>query len=53
LHLADAAQPELHDLLQQSGCRRVVGALSLGEIGSLRRAGYPVFHNATLVCRPW
>lgn len=53
LHLADAAQPELHDLLRQSGCRRVVGALSLGEIGSLRSAGYPVFHNATLVCRPW
>lgn len=53
LHLSDASQPELHDLLLRSGCSRVIGALSLGEIGSLRSGGYPVFHNATLVCRPW
>jgi hypothetical protein len=53
LHLAQAAQPELADLLDRSQCGRLIGALSLGEIGSLKQGGYPMFHNATLVCRPW
>ena len=53
LHLGDAAQPELEQLLHRTGCACIVGALSLGEIGSLGDVGYPMFHNATLVCRPW
>ncbi|MCK5640113.1 MAG: FIST C-terminal domain-containing protein [Gammaproteobacteria bacterium] len=28
----------------------VVGALSLGEIGSSGKGGYPLFHNAAIVC---
>ncbi len=31
----------------------LAGALSLGEIGSSMRDGYPLFHNATLVCAEW
>ena len=53
LHLGEAARPELEQLHRRSGCARVVGALSLGEIGSLSEWSYPMFHNATLVCRPW
>lgn len=53
LHLGEAAQPELEQLQRRSACARVIGALSLGEIGSLSEGGYPMFHNATLVCRPW
>lgn len=53
LHLGDASALELDLLHRRSGCRRLVGALSLGEIGSMGEGGYPRFHNATLVCRPW
>lgn len=30
--------------------RRLIGGLSLGEIGSIRQGGYPLFHNAAIVC---
>ena len=54
LHLGrDAAANELRSLSARMAGGRQLGALSLGEIGSLRVAGYPMFHNATLVCRPW
>lgn len=53
LHLGEAARPELEQLQRCSGSARIVGALSLGEIGSLSEGSYPMFHNATLVCRPW
>lgn len=53
LHLGDDALKELHSLSTSMGAANVVGALSLGEIGSLSNWGYPLFHNATLVCRPW
>lgn len=53
LHLGDAAETELARLAEANGGARLVGALSLGEIGSLSQWGYPQFHNATLVCRPW
>ncbi len=53
LHLGAAARPELEQLRRRSGSARVIGALSLGEIGSLGEGNYPMFHNATLVCRPW
>ncbi len=53
MHLGNSAWPELDQLLHQTGCARVIGALSLGEIGSQGDSGYPMVHNATLVCRPW
>jgi hypothetical protein len=54
LHLGhEAATRELDLLRARSGAARLLGALSLGEIGSLSAWGYPMFHNATLVCRPW
>jgi len=50
LHLGtDAAQAELQSLGSRLGKMRLYGALSLGEIGSSRRGGYPLFHNAALI----
>jgi hypothetical protein len=53
MHLGVEAEAELAALGVQARLKQLVGALSLGEIGSTQRGGYPVFHNATLVCRPW
>jgi len=54
LHLGvEQAEVELARLSAGEGGLRLHGALSLGEIGSLSAWGYPMFHNATLVCRPW
>lgn len=53
LHIGDQAPKELEDLKEHTGAAQIVGALSLGEIGSSVRWGYPLFHNATLVCTPW
>ena len=53
MHLGSAAESELADLHAATGCGEMAGALSLGEIGSTVRGGYPMFHNATLVCSPW
>ncbi len=51
LHLGEAsAADELQSLRQALGSPELFGALSLGEIGSSQRGGYPLFHNATLVC---
>jgi len=51
LHLgAEAAATELKQLQSALGVSQLFGALSLGEIGSSQRGGYPLFHNATLVC---
>lgn len=47
------AEAEVGDLLARSGATQVVGALSLGEIGSSTVKGYPLFHNATLVTSLW
>ncbi len=52
LHDADQARQELQRLAAQSPVP-LAGALSLGEIGSSTRDGYPLFHNATLVCADW
>lgn len=53
MHLGADAEQELLALHAATGVARMAGALSLGEIGSTRRWGYPIFHNATLVCTPW
>lgn len=53
MHLGkEAAVEELHSLQQAIGSSPVFGALSLGEIGSSHRGGYPLFHNAALICMP-
>lgn len=53
MHLGDAAADELRQLAEETGAVMLGGALSLGEIGNTVRWGYPMFHNATLVCTPW
>lgn len=53
MHLGEAAASELAELYADSGAATMAGALSLGEIGSTVRRGYPLFHNATLVSMPW
>ena len=53
MHLGDAAAAELKLWSDSLGSHRLAGALSLGEIGSHQRGGYPLFHNATLVMSPW
>jgi hypothetical protein len=53
MHLGEAAADELAVLKNLTGVAHLAGALSLGEIGNLSDWGYPQFHNATLVCRPW
>lgn len=52
LHIGTGVSDELAAVARQTGAREVVGALSLGEIGSARSDGYPLFHNATLVAAP-
>lgn len=52
MHLLDAADEELKELQSRMGNKINVGALSLGEIGSSHKGGYPLFHNATLVSLP-
>jgi len=53
MHLGAAAESELAALHAGAAVGLMAGALSLGEIGSTVRWGYPMFHNATLVCIPW
>lgn len=53
MHLGPEAEAELLELRTATGVGEMAGALSLGEIGSTVRWGYPMFHNATLVCTPW
>lgn len=54
LHLDDgAAKKELAALAEGLAPTVLVGALSLGEIGSGQQQGYPQFHNATIVVLPW
>jgi hypothetical protein len=43
------AQDELRVLANRLSDAHLYGALSLGEIGSSQRGGYPLFHNAALI----
>ncbi|MDH5353065.1 MAG: FIST C-terminal domain-containing protein [Gammaproteobacteria bacterium] len=52
MHLTEAADNELTDFQSKVDERLNAGALSLGEIGSSHKGGYPLFHNATLVVLP-
>lgn len=53
MHLGEESLRELAALEADTGVSVLAGALSLGEIGSAQIGGYPMFHNATLVCTPW
>ncbi|WP_455203656.1 FIST signal transduction protein [Kaarinaea lacus] len=53
MHMGDDAGSEVKALQQKFKNSQTVGALSLGEIGSSTKDGYPLFHNATLVCAAW
>ena len=53
LHLGPDAATEIRELAERTGAHAIAGALSLGELGSTSVGGYPLFHNATLVCTPW
>ncbi|MCF3099507.1 hypothetical protein EHZ86_20140 [Aeromonas australiensis] len=49
-HFGTQSALELETLFTQSGAHELVGALSLGEIGSLRPGDYPLFHNGAILC---
>lgn len=54
MHMGPAGMAEeLQAVAATLGAGRVIGALSLGEIGAGSVGGYPLFHNATLVGVPW
>jgi hypothetical protein len=53
MHMGAAMVAELDAIARHTAAGRLLGALSLGEIGGSRAGGYPLFHNATLVGVPW
>jgi len=53
MHFGDAAQQEVRQLQALTEARPLLGALTLGEIGSLQEWGYPLFHNASILCSLW
>ena len=53
MHLGDGAELELAVLAKASAVEEFAGAVSLGEVGCTQLDGYPMFHNATLVCTAW
>lgn len=53
LHHMQHAREEFTRLQRATGAAQVGGALSTGEIGSLRRNGYPTLQNECLVGLPW
>jgi len=49
IHLGTSAEIELKNLEKSFPPNSMVGALSLGEIGSIKQSRYPLFHNAAIV----
>ncbi|HHQ4452664.1 MULTISPECIES: FIST signal transduction protein [Aeromonas] len=49
-HFGEQSTLELETLFSHSGAHELVGALSLGEIGSVRPGDYPLFHNGAILC---
>ncbi|WP_429019102.1 FIST signal transduction protein [Aeromonas allosaccharophila] len=49
-HFGQQSQIEVATLFTHCGAHELVGALSLGEIGSLRPGDYPLFHNGAILC---
>lgn len=53
MHLGDETNRELQRLTERFPESNLSGALSLGEICNDDGQGYPLFHNAAIVCCPW
>jgi hypothetical protein len=53
MHFGQAALQEISHLQASSAAAPLVGALTLGEIASLQEWGYPLFHNASILCSLW
>lgn len=53
MHLGDTVNQELNLLTKRLPETNLSGALSLGEICNDDGQGYPLFHNAAIVCCPW
>lgn len=53
MHLGDETNRELQRLTERFPETSLSGALSLGEICNDDGQGYPLFHNAAIVCCPW
>ena len=53
MHMGEGAEIELAVLCKAAAAKELAGAVSLGEIGCTQQDGYPMFHNATLVCTAW
>jgi len=49
IHLESSAEIELKNLERSFSPNGMIGALSLGEIGSIKQSRYPLFHNASIV----
>ena len=49
MHFQDSAVSELETLTKLSSNEKISGALSLGEIGSLKNNNFPEFHNGAIV----
>ena len=50
MHFGDSAEVELRQLQASCNASDILGALTLGEIGTDSQMGFPQFHNAALVC---
>jgi hypothetical protein len=50
MHFGDSAEAELRHLQESCNASDILGALTLGEIGTDFEMGFPQFHNAALVC---
>lgn len=53
MHLGEKTNRELELLTEHFPQASLSGALSLGEISNDDGQGYPLFHNAAIVCCPW
>ena len=53
MFLGKKSEEELAHLLKNSGASILIGALSLGEIGSRKQWEYPLFHNTAILCAGW
>ena len=50
MHFGDAAANETEQLRSRTHAGRMFGALSLGEFNQDTQFGFPLFHNAAIVC---
>lgn len=53
MHLGEKSAAELMRLHSSFTPSQLSGAVSLGEISNENGQGYPLFHNAAIVCCPW